>query len=376
MARIETDPNYSTPTFSRATAPADIFKKEDVQNVAAALSTHDHSTGKGLVVSVAGLGAGSIPAAAIADGSITSAKIADGAIATVDLANASVTNAKLASDTARANLLTNGGFEVWQRGNGPFTSGAGAFGCDRWIANLLSGTISWQRDTTNQDTASGVCAAIVFTGPGNIQNTLLHKVEDHLNLRGKTLTLSIRVRTSTANAVRCMSQASGGAYIYGAYHTGGGAYETLSLTFAVPTNTTSLYVGVTLEASCTAYVDNAMLVVGSVAADYAPLHPADDLDRCLRYYELLGTPGIGDYAVSSYNGAAAPIFFPATYKAIKAITPTVTKVGTWTTANCSQPTVTTPSVSGFQLGATITALGYGVIVNSTAGNTFTVESNP
>jgi len=47
MARIETDPNYTTPTFSRATAGPDIFKKEDVQQLAAAVSTHDHTSGKG-----------------------------------------------------------------------------------------------------------------------------------------------------------------------------------------------------------------------------------------------------------------------------------------------------------------------------------------
>lgn len=50
MARIETDPNYTTPTFSRATAATDPFKKEDVQQVAAALSTHTHATGFGLPV--------------------------------------------------------------------------------------------------------------------------------------------------------------------------------------------------------------------------------------------------------------------------------------------------------------------------------------
>src|SRR5215204_55000 len=50
MARIETDPNYSTPTFPRATAAADLFKKEDVQALAAAMSTHEHGTGKGLPV--------------------------------------------------------------------------------------------------------------------------------------------------------------------------------------------------------------------------------------------------------------------------------------------------------------------------------------
>src|SRR5215510_13632472 len=143
MARIETDPNYSSPTFSRATAGTDIFKKEDVQALAAAMSTHDHTTGKGLPMAAGSIPNGTITAAMIADGAVdtadlkdgavTSAKILDGTIATGDLANNAVTNAKLGLDVNRENLLTNGGFEIWQRGNGPLTTG---YTTDRWLINL------------------------------------------------------------------------------------------------------------------------------------------------------------------------------------------------------------------------------------------------
>ncbi len=79
MARVETDPNYTTPTFSRATAPTDPFKKEDIQLLAAAFSTHVHDgVGKGLLP--AAHGANTVPGSAIVDGSITGAKIADGTI--------------------------------------------------------------------------------------------------------------------------------------------------------------------------------------------------------------------------------------------------------------------------------------------------------
>jgi len=98
VARIETDPNYTTPTFSRATAATDLFKKEDVQNLAAALSTHDHTSGKGLPML-----AGSIP-----NGTITSAMIADGTITTADLAPNAVTTAYSAQGATGSPSTTSG----------------------------------------------------------------------------------------------------------------------------------------------------------------------------------------------------------------------------------------------------------------------------
>jgi hypothetical protein len=56
MARIETDPNYTAPTFSRATEENDLFKKTDVQNLAAAVSSHDHTPGKGAQINGSTIG--------------------------------------------------------------------------------------------------------------------------------------------------------------------------------------------------------------------------------------------------------------------------------------------------------------------------------
>jgi hypothetical protein len=80
-----------------------------------------------------------------------------------------------------------------------------------------------------------------------------------------------------------------------------------------------LWPTITLAAVGNAYLDNATLVVGSVAADYAPLHPADDLARCLRYYEKVK-------ATTRFNavGAGAASFTPLPYKTTMAITPTIT----------------------------------------------------
>src|SRR6516162_2782482 len=45
-----------------------------------------------------------------------------GSIQGTALANGTVSNANLGPDVARANLLVNPGFEIWQRGAGPFNT--------------------------------------------------------------------------------------------------------------------------------------------------------------------------------------------------------------------------------------------------------------
>ena len=115
MARIETDPNYSAPTFSRATAATDLFRKEDVQQLAAAMSGHTHAPGKGLAI--AAIAAGAVDASAlasnavttikIADGAVTSAKIADGTIVSDDLVAHAITASGIVFDgTAQSTTST------------------------------------------------------------------------------------------------------------------------------------------------------------------------------------------------------------------------------------------------------------------------------
>jgi hypothetical protein len=305
-------------------------------------------------------------------GSITSGMIADGTIVAADIANATITNAKLATDTARLNLLTNGGFEVWQRGNGPFTLN-GTWTADRWSMGVTgTDTLSISRDTANQDSNSGACAACTYvlgTGGGAQMAQSLTNILSNLN--GVTMSLSMRVRTSTPNAVR-IGLYSGG-YIYSAYHTGSGAYQTLTVTVTCAGGIAPNPV-VSFSASCTAYLDNAMLVVGSVPADYAPLHPADDLARCLRYYEIIGNSGAAMIVAGWAGAAGEAIGAPWRFLAQKAVVPTVTKSGTFSVVNCAQPTVASPGLDGAQIYSTATAIGH--VQYLTAGGSYLVEANP
>lgn len=97
MARVESDPNYSSPTFSRATAPTDPFKSLDLQGLAAAMSTHVHDgSGKGLLITPA---VSSIAGAALVPGSVTTDQIADLTIGSKDLNYHSVTVGHLIAGT-------------------------------------------------------------------------------------------------------------------------------------------------------------------------------------------------------------------------------------------------------------------------------------
>ena len=305
--------------FPYATAATDIFKKEDVQVLAQAVDQHDHTAGKGLSVAPA---------------------------------NASITNAKLASDTARANLLTNGGFEIWQRGNGPFTATA-AYCADRWQIALSGGdTVSVSRSAG--ESPGQYAAGVTITHSAG--NVLLQQVikTSETQLLGKAVAFSIRVWSNVAGPVVILSRdGTGGGQATGTAHTGGSAWQTLTVTAAIPGDATQITLAIVFSASGSAIVDNAMLVVGSQPADYAPLHPADDLARCLRYYEIHGAfAGALIRQWVAVAGAATDTLWVSN-RVFKAVTPTITKSGTWTVNLTSgQPGIGGQSTQGYYLTCT------------------------
>jgi len=286
--------------------------------------------------------------------------------------NAVVSNANLGPDVARASLLTNGGFEIWQRGNGPFVQPGVAWCADRWgMFSNGTDTLSVSKDTTNKDGSSLTCAATTFTlGTGGGASCLYQqlKVGDGQQIAGATFSFSARVRTSVANAVRLglATDGTGGGTVYSPYVVGDGAYHTLTVTFTtVPTNATFVTCGIYFAASCTAYVDNASLVVGSQPANYVPLHPADDLARCLRYYALHTANA------RAYNTASASLEMVLPMRTVMAVTPTVT-VTPGSRTNVSAPSSRTTSASAVTYYYPIVATGDAVALQES----FSLEANP
>jgi len=310
-----------------------------------------------------------------------------GSIGTAPIADGAITNAKLGPDVARANLLSNGGFEIWQRGNGPFTANV-AYSADRWLVNLGgTSTYSITRDTTNVDANSGAALAMTYTH--NAATDLQQKLEDLAQLKGRTLSFSVRVRTSTANAVQAGIWDSVNSYRLSSFHTGDGTYQTLSVTAPVAAATSQVIVALRLFASCTLYVDNASLVVGSQAANYVPLHPADDLARCLRYYEVIPAVSEGGYLAVLQCFAATGANGVVRLKTTKAVNPTVTitSVGSFQcqlagggNAACTALTTGVSNPNSVTLTATVGSglvAGNATLMNlSTGAGYITVEANP
>lgn len=282
---------------------------------------------------------------------------------------------------ARQNLLITGGFELWQRGAGPFSATA-AYTADRWQISLAgTDTLQVDREAAVKEADSlysALCTFVLGTGAGATRLRQRLVISDGFHwLLGRTVSLRMSVRTATAAAVRAAitTDGTGGTSTYSGYHTGGGTFEQLTVAgVAIPADATYIELAVAFAASATVYLDNSMAVEGSVAAPYRQMHPADEMDRAQRYYEIIGGEAFS-IQYTLYETAGNNAFTTVRY-AEKSVTPTVTKNGVWALANCNQPTVAAPSKNSARMYAAATATGSLQFQADNVDRTITVEANP
>jgi hypothetical protein len=150
----------------------------------------------------------------------------------------------------------------------------------------------------------------------------MQKVEALGQLRGQTLTFAVTIKSTVASRVRVFFEDNLAVYAYSAYNTGTGA-ERLTVTTTFPAAATTLLVGVHVDTgTCTVEVNDAVLVVGPSAPPFQPLHSADDFDRCVRYYEVIGSGTTGEIFGVGHAIAATTVNLPIRY-ATKAVLPAV-----------------------------------------------------
>jgi hypothetical protein len=262
---------------------------------------------------------------------------------------------------AGANLLVNPRFTVWQRQDRLGVTSWTAHGdvtADRWGITLAgASTMTVTRLATGGGLPYALRADYAHAVGGG--GTVEQLVEQWIQLRGRTVSLRMRVKASVAAAARLVLSDGVSASAYSAHHSGGGAYEALSATLAVDAAATTLKVGLILEKTVAADVDQATLMLGSVALPCPPLDPEAELRRCERYFEVhggsTGFPYVRGYsAVGAGDVAAVGVPF----RVRKGGTPTVTKAGTWGVNNAGQPTIPNSHADGYMLQIASLATGY------------------
>lgn len=276
----------------------------------------------------------------------------------------------LGASGARQNLLVNPDFGFWQRGGGPYTvSGRVA---DKWQIYSGGGTIAVAQDTTNADLGSVACLAMTTTGLGAGQEQSVYQtMEDFAKLRGKIVSLSLRIKTTATVYVEIVDSAGSTAVNV----PGNGQWQTVSVTRVIASATGSVQAQVRITGNGVTYLNKAMLVMGATPVDYAPRPAGQDLALCQQYYEIVLDPGSGSFVIGGTAAAAGATFYAyVPWKVPKAVVPAVTKVGTWTTANAGQPTANTPDKQGCYLNLTSTAGGTVYATNSAAGNTLIADT--
>jgi hypothetical protein len=279
-------------------------------------------------LAVGGLPDGTVDAGTLATDAVTAAKIATNSVDSAELVDGAVDDSHMASIKGRRNILINGDFSVSQRGD--YTSATTAthlqYYLDRfYIAKSgVTGTI--------QDT--GFAAKLVVTSGGTGTLRLVQPIEDMAWLSGKTVTLSCQMKSNDANS-RLGIYADAWQSTTAA-HTGGGAWETLSMTLTLPSGITtelSAHFGIdgassaNVSISSGAYceVKDLQLEVGSTATDFEHRGYGEELALCQRYYEFATYGGVVLIGYSSSVGRGS--VYLSTPKRIENYTATVATDG-------------------------------------------------
>jgi len=231
------------------------------------------------------------------------------------------------------NLLVNPGFEIWQRGVGPFTAD-NAWVADEWQLDSLQGgeSHSCERESTNKKFGT---YSVKYTGT-DIENGggVQQGIEHYKSLEGLWLTFSVWVKTTKSDVHLHIVDYDGSLdTVASADHSGGGDWEQLTVTKQIRTGLTTyaghphsfgLRVGCTFPSGTgTFYADGASLVVGEYRSgvDFLPLNPAEDMQRCERFYQTEGVFALG-FSGNAVNGVTY-YAFSSFHTAMYAI-PTIT----------------------------------------------------
>lgn len=229
------------------------------------------------------------------------------------------------------NIVDNGGFNVWQRGTTITNPANGDFFADRWrlyIAGATGVTSTITKETTDTD-GEQASMKIVISSMGTGTEYMMYQKPEHYTTgwAGKTISVSVRVKTTIANKV-CL-RVLDSANHYSAFHTGSGNWETLTVTgVTLSGNFNNIAIGqfsaIVTASTGTIYIGKVMAVFGDRPVDYIPEPPAIEIERCQRHYEK-GRISYG--AIGGDDGSNYSMELHVPLKTAKVSTPTSTFSG-------------------------------------------------
>lgn len=272
------------------------------------------------------------------------------------------------------NRIINGDMRIQQRGAvTPIVAAAAlAYTVDRWYAYCTGANVTAAR-------VAGTVATefrYQFTGAASVTKIgFAQRIEatNCIDLAGKTATLSVNLSNSLLTTVTyTVSRATTTADTFGTLasptvtqiatgtFTVSSTLENYRIAVAIPDAAiTGLQIefSVAAQTSGTFIIGNVQLEIGSVATPFERRPLSVELALCQRYYQRIE----GDAAyprVRAYGLASGVHVTTFAFPVIMRVSPTSLALsGTWTVANCSQPTAVDANVYGYDLRATVTATG-------------------
>lgn len=302
------------------------------------------------------------------------------------------------------NFIINGGYDIFQRST--FNSQTGsAYALDRWYSGV-GGTVTVTQQTTGAPAGSQYCMRIAYNAASSFANQFqaLESANASL-LAGQTVTATVLVRAnatwaatasqglnfyveknSTANTLTggTWSSISSTSVTGAAIATGTGStnWTKLTITCAIPNDGTAagvrLRIGESVVGPSGAYWEmaQAQLEIGSVATPFARAGGSigGELALCQRYFQVVGGVANGYPLIGGYSVSGTPIYTPILFAVPMRTTPTITKNGTWESANTGQPSSLYVSYQGFTLLVTSSATGSFYVAPNTTDDTFTISA--
>ncbi|MEA5085111.1 MAG: hypothetical protein VB018_13335 [Lachnospiraceae bacterium] len=191
------------------------------------------------------------------------------------------------------NLLTNGDFQVWQRGES-FTLqgayGASKYTADRWLATTWdTGTIIVNKESDN---------SLYFSYDGNLRGQIKQvlEIENTLALHNKQVTASFEIEILSGNeqpAFALIQHEAPGTYYANALASNG-INSTTSAVIGTPSQLAFMF---TVHEPVSFRLKWVKLELGSAATPFVPRPYGEELALCKRYYQKIS----GFFRVYGYN---------------------------------------------------------------------------